>query len=161
MVQLGTCRGYRGGSCSCSCPVDQDFGRCYPLPDHMIFGKWRHGASKSPLLACTAEDRRRVMCWASTTIARSASATQLPIFEASRSNKGVAYHVKVRMVMMFPYVSTCFRMLHIHCLIRCCDRGPPVGLVQPCSSNSWAIGGTTEDAFCLRRMFSLKGQRTA
>ncbi|CAE7285423.1 unnamed protein product [Symbiodinium natans] len=35
--------GYSGGSCTCSCPVDQDFGRCYPLPDEMTFKKWRYG----------------------------------------------------------------------------------------------------------------------
>ena len=73
----GFSRGYRGGSCSCSCPVDQDFGRCYPLPD-MIFGKWRHGAAKGPLKAVTTEDRRLVTYWASTMVAPSGSATQLP-----------------------------------------------------------------------------------
>lgn len=35
-------QGYIGGSCTCSCPIDQDFGRCYPLPD-MVFERWHYG----------------------------------------------------------------------------------------------------------------------
>lgn len=36
-------QGYVGGSCTCSCPIDQDFGRCYPLPNTMTFERWRFG----------------------------------------------------------------------------------------------------------------------
>ncbi|CAE7618299.1 unnamed protein product [Symbiodinium sp. CCMP2592] len=76
-------KGYMGGSCTCSCPVDQDFGRCYPLPNDMVFGKWSHGQE-----ACD-------------------------VF-------GSGYLLSER---------SC----------------PNVGVVQPCTSNSWAIGGGTHD----------------
>ncbi|CAE7657292.1 unnamed protein product [Symbiodinium sp. CCMP2456] len=76
-------KGYMGGSCTCSCPVDQDFGRCYPLPDDMVFGKWSHGQE-----AC-------------------------------------------------DVFSSGYLRLEGSC--------PNVGVVQPCKSNSWAIGGGTHD----------------
>ncbi|CAJ1385113.1 unnamed protein product [Effrenium voratum] len=74
--------GYVGGSCSCSCPIDQDFGRCYPLPN-ISFAHWHQGQEACDVL-------------------------------------GAGYLRSER---------SC----------------PSVGLVQPCESNSWAIGGSTRD----------------
>jgi len=74
---------YVGGSCTCSCPIDQDFGRCYPLPNTMTFERWRFGQE-----ACN--------------------------------------------VLGSKYLST----------EQSC---PNVGIVQPCESNSWAIGGGTHN----------------
>lgn len=73
---------YIGGSCTCSCPIDQDFGRCYPLPD-MVFERWHYGQEACDLLGS-------------------------------------------------KYLST----------EQSC---PNVGIVQPCESNSWAIGGSTHN----------------
>lgn len=33
----------KGGSCTCSCPIDEDFGRCFNLPETVVVPDWRKG----------------------------------------------------------------------------------------------------------------------
>lgn len=34
---------YHGGSCTCNCPIDEDFGRCFDLPHELVVNGWGEG----------------------------------------------------------------------------------------------------------------------
>mmetsp|Transcript_162463 Transcript_162463/g.520722 ORF Transcript_162463/g.520722 Transcript_162463/m.520722 type:complete len:581 (+) Transcript_162463:401-2143(+) len=86
---------FRGGTCTCSCPIDEDFGRCFDLPASLEFGGRDSGQE---LCQHFAYNHQRLV-----SLAR----------------------------QLNDSVGGC----------------PNVGLVQPCVTNTWWMGGGT-DGLC-------------